>query len=306
MNQALIGTLFIPLSVIGNKISLASSATPTVDSGHSIDIETGALYLQEATGASATTVTKVVCNYVWNLDYANQTNIPKIKEEIETTPMEAVPRALTMEWTLFSEYLKKSQFGVDIREENTKRILNLLYQFQVRYILDSLYDYNKGATGYSITIPGSTTMSVEVKAQVVTRELKSIANVIEKASGRIEGNRIVCGKNFKTFVESLPNTLFQQVAQPSGFSGPRLIGTYSTFLVYYDPSREDNEAFMTYRGDEWYDATYYLGTFMPIVPTDAIALGVTVRSSFVSMEAHKFHKPTCVIPFTVADEVVTP
>ena len=63
---------------------------------------------------------------------------------------------------------------------------------------------------------------------------------------------------------------------------------------------KDGEAFMTYRGDEWYDASYYLGIYMPMVPTDAIALGVTVRESFVSMEAHKYHKPTCVVPFTVS------
>ena len=235
---SLIGGTFIPLSVIGDKLSLAKSTAPTVDSGHWIDIQTGALYLQEASGASATTVTKAVCNYVWNLDYATQVTIPKVKEEIESLPMEAVPRALSMEWTLFSEYLKKSQFGIDIREENTKRILNLLYQFQVRYILETMFEYNQGASAQTLSIPSATTMSVDVKSQVVSQQLKSIANIIELASGRIEGNRIVCGKHLKTFLESLPNTLFQPELQPSGFSGPRLIGQYGTFKVYYDNARE--------------------------------------------------------------------
>lgn len=241
-------------------------------------------------------------NYVWNLDFANTENLQKVKEQVEMRPMEATPRALMFEWTLFSEYLKKSQFGQDIREDNTKRILNLLYQYQVRYILDELYDgaegtYQKDGSAVSLTtislaIDGN--YSLEVQAANVTKQLKVVSNAIELASGRMEGNRIVCGQNFKAWLESLPNTLFQPAKNDaSAFSGPREIGTFNTFKVYYDPSRGADEGFMTYRGNEWYDATYYLGEYMPIVPTDAIALGVTVRSSFVSMEAYRYDKPSC-------------
>jgi hypothetical protein len=236
-------------------------------------------------------------NYTWNLDYATTENIQKVKEEVELRPMEATPRALMLEWTLFSEYLKKSQFGQDIREDNTKRILNLIYQFQVRYILDEMYDGANGANGAAseISLSMNGAVSLEVHAANVTKQLKTISNKIEIASGRVEGNRIVCGQNFKAWLESLPNTLFQPAKNDaSAFSGPRKIGTFNTFEVYYDPMRGADEGFMTYRGNEWYDATYYLGEYMPIVPTDAIALGVTVRSSFVSMEAYRYDKPACV------------
>lgn len=299
----LAGTYFAE-SISGGKIILKKGLNGTADSANYIDVETGAIYFAEASDATAKTITGLVVNYVWDLEYAHEDTIPTVKEDIEMLPMEAIPRAIAMKWSIFSEYLKKSQFGVDIREENTKRILNLLYQFQVRYILDSLYEYSTGtatvdnapaADTITIAIPGSTTMSVEVKSQEVVRKLKQVATSIEIASGRMEGNRIVCGKNFKSFVESLPNTLFTPTAQPSGFSGPREIGKYGTFTVYYDQMRADNEAFMTYRGSEWYDAAYYLGEFMPITPTDAIALQVTVRESFLSMEAYKYHKPNCVV-----------
>lgn len=283
------------VSAVGDFITFANVETPqTVSNKVKIDLTTGAIYVAESTKQ----VTKVTANYVWNLDYAKDENIPTVKEDMELVTMEAVPRAIGMKWTIFSEYLKKSQFGTDIREENTKRVLNLLYQFQVRYILDELYDYSEGGTG-TITIPGSTTMSVEVKSQEVTRQLKAYANDIENASGRMEGNRIVCGKNFKIFVESLPSTLFKPEPVPTGFSGPRHIGDYGTFKVYYDPFRADTEAMMTYRGSEWYDAVYYLGSFMPIVPTDAIALGVNVREAFCSMEAYKYHKKNCVKKLTI-------
>lgn len=289
--------IYVYFSASGNTITLAKASAPTAASPITIDIQSGAVTIPETTKQ----VTLIKANYVWNLDYADDMKIPTVQEDITLKIMEAIPRAIGMKWTMFSEYLKKTQFGTDIREENTKRILNLLYQYQVRYVLDTMYDYSTGhgASPVTINIPGSTVMSVEVKSQEVQKELKKVATDIEYASGRVEGNRIVCGKNFKTFVESLPNTLFTRKATPQGFSGPREIGTYGTFKVYFDPFRGDDEAFMTYKGDEWYDSTMYLGVFMPITPTDAIALGVQVREAFCSMEAYDFDKPSCVYKMKV-------
>ena len=283
----------IPLGKIENGVFVAVP-------GLTLDIETGLLNIPEE--GSASTVTEVIMNYVWNIDYATVDNIPKVKEDIELVSMEATPRALAMEWTIFSEYLKKSQFGMDVRESNTKRILNLLYQFQVRYILDDLYTYAQGAP-QTITIPNAGAYSLDVKASKVAQQLKQVGNLIEIASGRMEGNRLVVGASFKAFLESLPNNWYQPVSQENAFSGPREIGTFATNIkVFYDPTMKFDEAFMTYRGSEWYDAAYYMGTFVPIVPTDAIALAVTIRQSFCSMEAYKYHKPNCVFPIKFVEE----
>jgi hypothetical protein len=297
-----------PFKIAGDVITLGYDNSGTfTETKHTLDVKTGLFTFDEGTSASATTVLKIVANYVWNLDYATTENIQTIKEQVELRPMEATPRALMLEWTLFSEYLKKSQFGQDIRESNTKRMLSLLYQYQVRYILDEMWTYAgvdlRTNSANDITIPGGTAVSVDVKAQQVSQALKNLANMIEINSGRIEGNRIVCGKNLKSFLESLPSTLFQisKSATDYGFSTPRELGTYGTFKVYYDPNRAADEAMMTYRGSEFYDASYYLGEYMPCVPTDAIALGVTVRSSFVSMEAYRFDKKNCVIKFKVVN-----
>jgi len=288
-------TDYIPLSIVGDTITMATVAAPTVATQVTLNIQTGLLTLGGITKAN---ISKVVANYVWNVDYATTENIQRVKEEVELRPMEATPRALMLEWTLFSEYLKKTQFGQDIRTDNTKRILKLMYDYQVRYILDEMYDYATGnsANAFAITLPNSTSISLDVQAANVMQQLKSCGNIIELASGRIEGNKIVVGKNFKSWVESLPSTWWKPEAEAKGFSAPRKIGVFAGFYdVYYDNVRAAAEGFMTYRGDEWYDAAYYLGEYMPIVPTDAIALGVTVRSSFCSMESYRFDKPTCVV-----------
>lgn len=298
-DNAIVATL-IATTVQNGKVMLVNSANPGVSNGSYMVVESGAIMLASAdiNNIHATTGVCLNVNYVWNLDYAIQENIPKVKEQVERVEMRAIPRAIGMEWTIFAEALKKSQFNTDIRVENTKRVLDLLYQYQVRYILDTMWTYAAGAPG-TITLNMSNNFSLDVQAADLMRQLKQYATQIEIASGRIEGNRLVVGKNLKSFLESLPTTWFKPVATPSGFSSPREIGTFGTFKVYYDPYRADNEAFMTYRGTEWYDAVLFMGVFLPIVPTDTVALGVTVRQSMVSMESYKFHKPTCVIRLTV-------
>lgn len=297
--NAIVATL-IATTVQNGKVMLVNSANPGVSNGSYMVVESGAIMLASADIAhiEATTGVYLNVNYVWNLDYAIQENIPKVKEQVERVEMRAIPRAIGMEWTIFAEALKKSQFNTDIRVENTKRVLDLLYQYQVRYILDTMWTYAAGAPG-TITLNMSNNFSLDVQAADLMRQLKQYATQIEIATGRIEGNRLVVGKNLKSFIESLPTTWFKPVATPSGFSSPREIGTFGTFKIYYDPYRADNEAFMTYRGTEWYDAAFYMGIFLPIVPTDTVALGVTVRQSMVSMEAYCFNKKTAVVKLTV-------
>ena len=276
-----------------------------------IDTTTGAITF---TGFSGGESFKALCNYVFQEDYANGDQMQTVVEEITKQVMEAQPRALAMEWSVFSEYLKKTQFGQDIREDNTKRMLDLLYQYQVRYILDDLeqnystasessYDiaHTEGIDTVAVVTTG--TYSLDVVASKLTRDLKKLANVIEKVSGRMEGNRIVCGTNLKTFLESLPNTFFTPTPDANtgkyGFSAPREIGTFGTFKIYYDPTVGNTEAWMTYRGEEWYDSSYIMGEYLPVIPSDCVNIQVQVKSAFYSMEAYYFQKPQCVLPFTV-------
>lgn len=285
---------YTSLSQVGNKIILQKNGAGT-DSGSYMDIETGGIFIAGGTALGNAVIT---ANYVWDLDYAVDENIPKVKEQIERIEMRAEPRVLAMQWTIFAEALKKSQFQTDFRSDNTKRVLDLLYQYQVRYILDTMWTFGTG-TAAPVVIPSGNMYSLDVQAAQVSRQLKQIATQIELASGRMEGNRIVVGKNMKSWLESLPSNWFKPVAQPSGFSAPREIGTFGTWKVYYDQQAADDAAFMTYKGSEWFDAALYMGMFLPMVPTDAIGINVTVRQSFAEMVAYKFHKPNCVVKFTV-------
>lgn len=277
--------------------------TNTKVDGIELDIETGLLTIDSTVFTTFTAdVTNIEFNYVFNLDYATANNIPKVKEEVEKIEMIARERALQLEWSLFSEYLKKTQFGQDIQQDNLKRVLDLMYQFQVRYILDDMYNNAEGigdggVKGADKTIPvlANGYYSIDVKVQKLLQSLNETANQIEIESGRMAGNRLVVGRDVKAFLESLPNTYYTANDDNKGFSSPREIGSIAGFKVFFDPYIEGNKGFMTYKGDEWYDAAYYMGMYMPLTTTDTVVLGVSAKMSFVSMEAYKYHKKNCVI-----------
>jgi len=292
-------TVYRAFAVAGGEIRLALATAPDQEvEGAKWDIESGAFYLP--TSESNTENVSVVLNYVWNLDYAVDENIPKVKEQVERFEMRAEPRVLAMQWTIFAEALKKSQFKTDIRTENTTRVLNVLYQYQVRYVLDEMYEDAAGVPA-TITVPRQGIYSLDVAYNNVMNQLNSQATNIEYATGRMEGNRLVVGRDFKNWLESLPSTMYQPKSVNSGdagWSSPREIGTVGKFKVYFDPRRQPDEGFMTYRGIEWFDSSYYMGIFLPMVPTDALAINVTVRQAFASMEAYHMHKPEAIIPLT--------
>lgn len=285
---------YVAAGVVGDNVQLAPAAGGASD-GSYINITSGSILLK---GVALDGVAYLNANYVWNLDYAIQENIPKVKEQVDKVELRAQPRALSMTWTVFAEALRKSQFKKSIREENARRVMNLMYQYQVRYILDDMWIYATGGTGV-ITINQSMTMSLDVLAANVSRQLKQYATQIEQTTGMIEGNRLVVGKDLKAFFESLPNTWFRPTNTTETWSTARKIGEFGSFMVFYDPYRGDDEAFMSWKGDDWYAAPYIMAEYLPIVPTDVVNIGVLNTMAIASMEAYKYIYPQSVIKLKV-------
>lgn len=297
---------FTASSVVAGSIVLTNEELEAEGVKASIEVKSGlvTITIPEAYQETAGAVSEIDANYVWNIEYATDENIPSVVEDMKMVPMIAKPRVLAMKWTIFSELVKSKQFGNEARLDNTKRVLDLLYQYLVRYILDRMYKYAKGG---ETTIEGPTTAVIDpnFKAQEIMRSLNKASMIVANNTGRIEGNRIVTGSRFKNYLEALPEQWYKPFEENKdyGFQGPRKIGQFGKFIVYYDNELPEDEGFMTYRGSQWYDAAYYLGVFMPIVPTDAININVNVRQAFCDMNAHKFDKPQGVVKLKFAANV---
>lgn len=102
--------------------------------------------------------------------------------------------------------MKKAQFGTDIRVDVTQRVLGLMFQYQCRYVLDTMYDFST-QDEVTITIPTSN-ITVESKAQEVLANLNKVGQKIAQATGRMYGNKLVVGMDMRSWLESLPSTYF--------------------------------------------------------------------------------------------------
>lgn len=267
----------------------------TVIESVTMDIQTGSLVVTQ-TGDTTSQVSAAEAFYVWDIQYADDDTLPQLVEDITIETMEARPRAIGLKWSVFSEYVKKAQFGIDIREDVTKRVLSVIFQFQTRYILDTMYNFSTEQE-VTITVP-TANITVESKSQEVIKQLNVAAKKIALNTGRMFGNKLVVGMDMRSWLESLPNTYFTPARyDEKGYESPRVLGEYGPYQVFYDPHRETDKGFMTYKSNSsFYDAAYFLGEFMPVVPSDAIQLGTNVRAAFCSMEGHLYHKSNAVIP----------
>lgn len=293
---AVTGT-WTPSHIIGNTIHFIKGTDDATKGKVTLDIETGGLFVTYPAEAVAHDITSVSASYVWNLESAESENLPSLVEDIIMESAEAKPRALGIKWTIFSEFVKKSQFNKDVRTDITQRALTLIFQMQCRYILDKMYNFSTETERTVVVSEDGVT--TEVRIQQTLFALNQIGQIIAKNTGRMQGNRLVVGRTFRSWLESLPTTYFTpSISGDKGYESPYELGKFGPYTVYFDPDQEDTKGFMTYRGKDWADAAYYLGEYMPIVPTDAVSLGVNVRSAFCSMEAHKYHKPKAVIPIS--------
>jgi hypothetical protein len=280
---------YIVKSVTGKVIHLEDAG------GNGADIELATGILEVADSTVVGDIESIDASYMWNIEYAKGDTLPTVVEDMKMEPMIARPRVLAMKWTIFSELVKKKQFSQDIRTDNTNRVLDLLYQYLVRYILDRMYRY---ATGGTELIKGINTSIIDpnFKAQEILRQLNLVSQKIANNTGRVEGNRLVVGARMKNYLEALDEKWYKPEREEDyGFQGPRKIGQFGRFMVFYDNELAEDEGWMTYRGSKWYDAAFYLGVFMPIAPTDAININIDVEQAFVDMNAYKFDKPQAVI-----------
>jgi hypothetical protein len=124
---------YIVKSVTGKVIHLEDAG------GNGADIELATGILEVADSTVVGDIESIDASYMWNIEYAKGDTLPTVVEDMKMEPMIARPRVLAMKWTIFSELVKKKQFSQDIRTDNTNRVLDLLYQYLVRYILDRMY-----------------------------------------------------------------------------------------------------------------------------------------------------------------------
>jgi hypothetical protein len=141
-------------------------------------------------------------------------------------------------------------------------------------------------------------------AQFFAKHLSEQSTQLFNNLGRGRANYIVTGSDLFNFFESLPNTIWAPSGQNDGSArGPFLAGTFmSKYKVYYNPAYPAAEYITGFKGKDWWEAPYYVGTYLPLMATKFMLFpDLHGEQGYISMDAHEYLFPKHVIKASVTE-----
>jgi hypothetical protein len=270
----------------------------------SIDPQTGILTLD---GVDATGATGVTAAYTYSSEkFTSNSQIPRVTVTVTEEELRAERRNLLIDTMLDVSYDFESQFAASLNSEMENAVVQYLQNEMSFRVLGELFDGSTGNGGVNYTFNTNPTENVSLQehAQRLYQLLATMSTKVRTNTGRGWGNKVVCGTNMLNFLKVLPQTEFVRAERPSG-DGPYFAGTLnSDFDVYFNPDLGDSDFFMTYKGQSWWEAPYYIGSYLPLMKSDYLLYpDMHGEQGYLGLEAYSLEYPNMVVKGTV---VTTP
>lgn len=235
----------------------------TLSDGGTIDYATGNITLGSAATADG------IINYDQDLEYA-PANLPRVGVQLQEIVMNARPKALKTEFSLFGAFDLMQTQNVDIQKILSNLAVDELRAEIDGEILNDIMSVDANAAA------GVSTWNIEVPFGVTKKdhyasfylELVRAAALIKQSTRKYLGNRVIAGFNASVVIRALDN--FKAAASYNNV-GPSVMGTIDKdFTVIYNPYAHEDAYVVLYKGENPYDTSYVYGTYMPIVSSQFI------------------------------------
>ncbi len=266
-----------------------------------INSTTGVVTLSsvDATGDTGT-----VATYTWASEkFSSNSQIPKVTIGVTETEMTAERRNLLIDTMLDVSYDFEAQFAQSLNSEMESTVVQFLQNEVSFRALGEMFDGATGNGGATYNFdpddcPAGT--SLEEYAQVLYKLLATMSTKIRSNVGRGEGNRIICGSNLLNFLRVLGTDKFRRAPKPSG-DGPYYAGNLNgDYEIYYNPDLAAADFFMTYKGDSWWQAAYYIGSYLPLMNSQYMLFpDMHGEQGYIGMDAFSLEYPNMIVTGTI-------
>jgi hypothetical protein len=253
----------------------------------------------DATGATST-----VATYNWNSEkFSNNSQIPRVTIGVTEQEVTAERRNLMIDTMLDVSYDFETQFGQALNSQLETTVIQYLQNEFAFRILGEMYDGSTGNGGTTFTF--STTPSfgttLQDHAQQLYKMLAEMSSKIRKNVGRGWGNKIVCGDNMLNFLKVLSADEFVRAPKPKG-DGPYYAGNINgDYDVYYNPDIPATGFMMLYKGETWWDAAYYVGTYLPLMNSQFLLYpDMHGEQGYIAMDSFSYEYPQMVVKGTIS------
>ena len=203
------------------------------------------------------------------IDYATA-NLPRVGVQLQEIVMNARPKALKTEFSLFGAFDLMQTQNVDIQKILSNLAVDELRAEIDGEILNDIMSVDANAAA------GVSTWNMEVPFGVTKKdhyasfylELVRAAALIKQSTRKYLGNRVIAGFNASVVIRALDN--FKAAASYNNV-GPSVMGTIDKdFTVLMNPYAHEDAYVVLYKGENPYDTAYVYGTYMPIVSSQFI------------------------------------
>lgn len=278
------------VKIVDGTTVITDDGNGALTDGGTVDYGTG-----EVTLAAASTAAKiaysydnsVVPNYLYpELDGHNKQQVGDVVMNIKPILVEAEEHKLRTVYGLTAAYRINKEYGVNMPMEFEKQVANEMNKEKERMVMGDIFANAAGGNAivWSATPRPGVSDAEHVESLPIAINLAS-SEIYTRTGGNLTPNFIVAGSNVVAYLSKTKN--FEANEAPKN-GGSFMAGKLGTLTVYQTPVLGTNDFFLGGIGNDFWQAGYIVGDYMPVTFTQPVTLAdFTTQSGWVSMYGKK-------------------
>ena len=281
--------------VKANGTVITDDGAGALSDGGTIDYASGTITLNAATVAgdkiSYTYDNSIVPNYLYpELDGHNQHQVGDVTIGINPVLIEAEEHKLRAIYALTAAYKINKEYGVNMPLEFEKQVANEMNKERERIVLSDIFQNAAGgnAVVWSSTPRPGVSDADHIESLPIAINLAS-AEIYNRTGGNLTPNFMVAGANVIAYLAK--TKVFEANEAPKN-GGSFMAGKLGTLTVYQTPAIGTNDFFLGGIGNDFWQAGYIVGDYMPVTYTTPVTLAdYTTQQGWVSIYGKKMVNP---------------
>ena len=245
----------------------------------------------EGTKISYTYNNAVVPNYLYpELDGHNQQQVGDVTLGINPVLIEAEEHKLRAVYALTAAYRINKEYGVNMPLEFEKQVANEMNKERERVVMSDIFKNADGGNAivWSSTPRPGVSDAEHVESLPIAINLAA-SEIYTKTGGNLTPNFIVAGSNVVAYLSKTKNF---EANEPPKNGGSFMAGKLGTLTVYQTPALGTNDFFLGGIGNDFWQAGYVVGDYMPVTYTTPVTLSdFTTQQGWVSIYGKKMVNP---------------
>ena len=233
----------------------------------------------------------IVPNYLYpELDGHGKQQVGDVTIGIRPELIEAYEHKIRAVYALTAAYKINKEYGVNMPLEFEKQVANEMNKERERVVMADIFQKADGgnAVVWSATPRPGVSDAEHIESLPIAINLAA-SEIYTKTGGNLTPNFIVAGSNVVAYLSKTKN--FDANEAPKN-GGSFLAGKLGNLTVYQTPAVGTNDFFLGGIGNDFWQAGYVVGDYMPITYTTPVTLAdYTTQQGWVSIYGNKMVNP---------------